>query len=301
MKFRSFFLTVSAATLVAICSAGCGVWPEESSGIDSGSQMFISPANADKLINYGRTQIGQDGGSCKEWARATVLSSYGKTIPSTDSTEYKWDSSSVVTKVAQWIGSYANGRTGPFSLATGATNTTSVLVPNNDSQIIVLYADAKNVTATFSKSGSTTLSVTTQSTSPGSGIVSPLTTSGAGSWTLMVKNNSTSTVSGIVAVVISKSRIQSDWETARRGDIIQMKVGLQVRSNPTPHTTFVQTDYNANGGSSTCGSSVTTGCNWLDSNSNFDGIVRARNRSLNDFITAVAYSTSYGFTIYRLN
>lgn len=244
-------------------------------------------------------QLGQYGGSCKEWARANTLASYGVTIPSTDVTQYKWvNESTPATKVAQWL-SYVNGRLGPISLSYNMSSSTTVYVPNGDLQTIVIYASTGYVSATITKTGSTTLSVTSMGLK--SGTIASGTTVGAGTWTLTVRNNGGAVASGIVAVVLSQSRFQSDWQTARRGDIIQMFGGnSDNRGLGIPHTTFVQTNSNSNGGAD-CSGSVTTGCNWLDSNWVAANTVGAHNFSMAEMIKRMAYSSSYGFTVYRLN
>lgn len=275
------------------------------------SSQAISWSDANDLINDGRARLGTYGNQCKQWVSAITLSSYGVSLPSTDaspySDQYKWlNDTTPATNVARWLGSYANGRLNPTTLGSGASISLPVSVPNYDPQVIVLYASTTGITATLTKSGSTTLSVT--STGGAGGTISANTTSGQGTWTLTVTNNGGSSASGVVAVVLSRSRFQSDWETARRGDIMQMFVGTSSnRANGGPHTTFIQTDYNTNGGTSCSGSPTssvnTEGCNWLDSNwsPNLDGIVRAHNMSMNTMIKMAAYSPSYGFTVYRLN
>lgn len=274
----------------------------EDSTMDLGetSQEVISWTNANNLINAGRAQIGTTGGQCKAWVQNTTSSSYGVWIAANDSTyQYKWTSDTTpATNVARWLGSYANGRLGPTTLAGGGgTTSTSFSESYGDPQVIVLYASTSNVTATITKSGSATLSVTSTGLTGGS--ISSSTTTGTGTWTLTVTNNGGSSASGVVAVVLSRSRFQSDWETARRGDIMQMYVGTDSSNRGVggPHTTFVQTDYNAN---STCGGD-TTGCNWLDSNWVASNTVGAHNVSMDTMMKMVAYSSSYGFTVYRLN
>ncbi len=98
-------------------------------------------------------------------------------------------------------------------------------------------------------------------------------------------------------VVLSASRFQSDWEAAQRGDMIQLYGGTSStnRAIGGPHTTFVQTNANTNG-------STSSTYNWLDSNwaTPEDGIVRAHNMSIVNMLWMMAYSPSYGFTVYRL-
>jgi hypothetical protein len=278
---------------------GCG--PEKSSE-DNGStsEALISQAAANKLISDGRAQIGADGGQCKAWVQAVTLASYGVMLPQNDATAlYRWTNDTTpAVNVARWLGSYANGRMGPLSLAGGARALMSVSVPNGDPQTIVIYASTSFVTATVSKSGSAALAVTSSGTTGGT--VATGTTVGSGTWTLTVTNAGSSTVSGVVVVVLSQSRFSSDWQTARRGDIMQMFVGTSSanRSLAGPHTAFVQTDYNANG---TCTVSDSTGCNWLDSNWMAADIVGAHAITMNDMMKMAAYGAAYGFTVYRLN
>lgn len=293
---------VFMGVFIAILAACESISGSESDGPEEVGTVSqdISLSDADQLILDGRAQIGSYGGQCKDWARSIVQSSYGPTIPSTAANQFEWASSSVATNMAQWRGSYANGRTGPLALSNGASSSLSVYVPNSDPQVIVLYASVGNVTATLTKGG-TVLSVTTPTSSPTSGSISSSTVYGAGYATLNVQNNSGSTASGIVAVVISYSRFVSDWQTARRGDIMQMYLGPYAsnRASSTPHTTLVQTDYNSTSG--TCTGGTTTGCNWLDSNWTAANTVGAHNQTLESMIRSTAYSADYGFTIYRLN
>lgn len=281
---------------------GCSSDDDLSDEADQLQQAYISSADANQLILDGRSEIGTVGGQCKEWVREVVQYSYGPYIPSTDATyQYKWvNDSTPATNVARWLGSYTNGRLGPITLNGYATGTpVSFNVPNADPQAIVVYASHASVTATMTKSGSTTLSVT--STGTAGGTVSSSTTIGQGSWTLTVTNGSGTQATGVVAVVLSRSRFQSDWQTARRGDMMQMYVATSSsrRDLGGPHTTFIQTDYNANG---TCVSGGdTTGCNWLDSNWVSALVVGVHNVSMNDMMKMTAYSSSYGFTVYRLN
>lgn len=107
-----------------------------------------------------------------------------------------------------------------------------------------------------------------------------------------------------MVVVLSRSRFQSDWETARRGDIMQMYgdySGTNKCDGGGPHTAFVQTNYNVNGSSSTCGGSSTTGCNWLDSNWTAAYTAGAHNVSMETMMKMMACSSSFGFTVYRIN
>lgn len=296
-----FFCIFSSAWLIE----GCGSATESSEdfpGDIHASSAAISVANADKLITDGRAQIGASGGQCKEWVRSNTKASYGSTIPSTAANQFEWLSSNLVANVAQWRGTYVNGRLGPVNgLAVGAsTPPIAVTIPNTDPQIIVLYASIGNVTATLTKGQMMLGVVTPVSGSMGGAISTPLVF-GSGSATLMVKNNGGSSASNIVAVVLSRSRFVSDWETARRGDIMQMRLGPYSanRDTDTPHTTFVQTDYNSTSG--VCKVADTTGCNWLDSNWVAASTVGAHNISLESMIKAVVFRSDYGFTVYRLN
>lgn len=265
----------------------------------------ISSQDASDLINDGRAQLGQVTNNCKEWARSNTIASYGVNIPSTHAAQYKWVSDTVpATNVARWLGSYANGRRTLTELAANSNSVLNVSVPNGDPQVLVLYASTTSVTATLTK-GASVLAVT--STGGGSGTVSATTISGSGTWTLDVRNNGASKAYSVVAVVLSRSRFVSDWETARRGDIIQMYGGTlnSARGTGGPHTTFIQTDFNANGGTTCSGAATssvnTSGCNWLDSNWVGPNTVGAHNVTLEHMMKMVAYSSDYGFTVYRLN
>ena len=225
--------------------------------IEQGPEAVISSTNVENIIAAGRAKIGTVSAypdQCKGWVRGIVHDTYGPTIPATDdpAAPYRWVSEpppATVTKMAQWVGSYANGRLPSSvysSLAANAYVETTVSVPNSDSQIIVLYASRTNVTARITK-GSTTLSVSSASTDPQKGAISSSTVSGSGTWTLRVTNNNASYSANYIAVVLSRSRFVSDWETARRGDIMQMYYRCSSAFGGTiyQHTTFVQTNYNS--------------------------------------------------------
>ena len=294
---RSYILKLIGLilTMVLVSCAGVDLQQEEVGQ----SQQAITATNADALINTGRAKLGLYGGVCKEWVKTITHDSYGVWIPATDGTNYKWASDTTpAINVARWLGSYANGRLGPIaSLTSGANASTTFSVSNNDPQTIMIYASVTNVAATMTK-GSSSLSVTSSGTTPTGGTISSSTITGSGTWTLSIHNGSSSSATKVVAVVLSQSRFSSDWQTARRGDIIQLYGGTlsSDRSAGSPHTTFIQTDYNTNG-------STSATSNWLDSNFAWpeDGIVRAHNITMQTMMNMMAYSSSYGFTIYRLN
>lgn len=308
-------MVLSAFSLL-LFMAGCGATDEnndESVGVTG--EAVISATAANNLINAGRAQLGTYGGQCKTWAQNVTLSSYGVTLAQNDtsplSDQYKWvNDSTPATNMARWLGSYANGRSGPQNVAANSSITpVTVSIPNSDPQILVVYASITNVTATLTK-GSTVISATTAGIYPTGGITSGNAVFGSGNATLTVRNNSTTaSAAGVVAVVLSYSRFQSDWQTARRGDIMQMYVGTSQsdRSVGGPHTAFIQTDFNANGTTSCSGAATqatnTEGCNWLDSNwaAPQDGLVRAHNMTMDSMMRMAAYSSLYGFTVYRLN
>ncbi len=207
------------------------------------------------------------------------------------------------------VATYVNGRYSIGALNNQATTSTTFSVPNADPQKIVVWSSNANVTATMTKAGSSSLSATSQSATHLAGAVSSATTNGSGTWTLSITNASGATASWTIAVVLSYSRFQSDWQTARRGDIMQMYIGgsANPRNSSTPHTAFVQTDYNENGTTTCSGDPMsqtnTQGCNWLDSNwsPDHDGKVRAHNMSLDKAIKIATCQPAYGFTVYRLN
>lgn len=313
------FLFVLTGSLLFGCEngefAGDSGYPAD--GLEEASMealMQISATDADTLIDDARLDLGLWGGQCKSWVQNETSASYGVWLAVNDtsplSDQYKWVSDTTpATNVARWLGSYANGRTGPVSIAKGGSTTLNVTVPNADPQVIVLYASTTSVTATMTK-GTTSLAVT--STGGVGGTVSASTVTGSGTWTLSVKNNGSSTATGVVAVVLSRSRFLSDWETARRGDIMQMYVGTSSanRAAGGPHTVFVQTDFNVlgtTGSTGTCqfgsttSATYSTGCNWLDSNWVGVEIVGAHNVSMDTMMKMAAYSSLYGFTVYRLN
>lgn len=305
------FIAQIASTLLVILLIGCGAEEnsEDEIELDLLRQPVISSVAANNLILAGRAKLGTWQDQCKIFVQSTTLASYGVTVSSNDTSNlYKWTSdTSPQTNMARWLGSYANGRLSVSNLAAGAQQTLSVSVPNADPQRIVLYASTANVTATLSKNGSTTLSVNSTASNPAGGIPSSGTTTGQGTWTLTVKNNGVSTSGTVVAVVLSQSRFESDWRTARRGDIIQLYGGTNStnRANGGPHTAFVQTDYNDSTASCNSGTSGqdTPHCNWLDSNwaSPADQIVRSRRVTIDTMMLMMAYASNYGFTVYRLN
>jgi len=87
-------------------------------------------------------------------------------------------------------------------------------------------------------------------------------------------------------VILSRSRFVSDFETARRGDAMQMQI--ETSNGVTPHTTLVQSDYNAGTN------------NWLDSNWVAANIVGQHTVTVEQMMRWVARKASYGFTVYRL-
>ncbi|HAU66009.1 TPA: hypothetical protein DCW61_01550 [Candidatus Uhrbacteria bacterium] len=166
------------------------------------------------------------------------------------------------------------------------------------------------VKATITK-GSSSYSVTSSSTTAGT--VSSQFSGIVGDWSLSVRNGGSSATTGdVVVVVMSYSRFKSDWETARRGDIMQMYGDFGSNkcddSGLTPHTTFVQVDYNTSqncSNTSSCSQdSSSAGCNWLDANwvtcSNMKS-VGVHNMSMDSMLKSMAYSPSYGFTVYQIN
>lgn len=281
------------------------------------SEKTITSTQVETLIAAGRAQLGTANSNCKTWASGITLSALSITLPSTDSSpstdQYKWTSDTTpATNMARWLGSYANGRvTISSSLAARATSSsTTITVPNSDPQVMVIYTSRSadsSVTATITK-GSSSYSVT--STGTISGTISSQFT-GSGNWSLSVRNGGGSATSGnIVVAVISYSRFQSDWQTARRGDIMQMYGDFGTNkcdgAGLTPHTTFVQVDRNSTSGScsGTTESSSNTGCNWLDANwrqVSGVGYVYAHDMEMESMIKGMACSSSYGFTVYRLN
>lgn len=332
--FRWFFQNLFV--VVVLTTVGCGEGisgdnPEPTADqvqIGTLSQEIISSTAANKLINDGRAKIGTVGGQCKDWVKDVTLTSYSKSIPSTNpSKQYEWyyegnSSLNPATVMAKWLGSYVNNR----AVVTGLSPNTSKTLPSvtiavyDDPQVLVIYSTNGGVTAELAK-GTTKLSVTSpvknvaQNVIPNRGTVSSQTVSGLGTWTLSVRNNNI-VANDVVVVVLSQSRFKSDWETARRGDIIQMYIrlagtktgtdGKLVEYTPytTPHTTFVQTDLNAIGmtvSGGTCVVTNTTGCNWLDSNWVKSVTVGAHNTTMNEMMVRTAYSSDLGFTVYRLN
>lgn len=291
--------------LVCVIVSGCAVsqdTADTASTIDFGAEASgktITSTQVETLIAAGRAQLGTPNSNCKVWVQTITPAALGSSysIPATASNSYSWASSSVVTNKAQWVGSYTNGRlTNSSSLVRGSSISTTFSESYANPQVIVLYASATGVTATASK-GSTSISVTSSGSAPAGGTLSSVSTAtSTGTWTLTVTNNSSGSIatSGINAVVLSNSRFTSDWQTARRGDIIQMYGGTSSSTRGTggPHTTFVQVNYNA-------------GTNWLDANwvenTSHVRVVGEHAVSMSDMMKMVAYSTSYGFTVYRIN
>lgn len=298
-SFIKMFWLALMAIFFGCAPPNPGIWDTADTGNGwVASEKTISSTQVETLIAAGRAEIGSTSvtytNNCKEWVRRITTSALGSsyTIPGTASNDYSWNSSSVVTNVAQWIGSYANKRYVPGSLANGASSSTTYTESNGDPQVVVLYAPSSGVKATLSK-GSTSVSATTSSSSGTTGgVVSSSASGSTGTWTLTVKNSSGATIAtGITAVALSYSRFQSDWQTARRGDIMQMRVDAGSNkcdnSGRTPHTTFVQVNYN-------------TGTNWLDANWPSAGI-REHAISMETMMKMVACNSDAGFTVYRIN
>ncbi|MEK7131949.1 MAG: hypothetical protein AAB833_00340 [Patescibacteria group bacterium] len=281
----------------------------------------ISVANADKLIVDGRKEIGLLKANCKVWAQNVTTVSYKKVIEPTDTApttdQYKWipDADLSATVAATWLGSYANGRIGSITLAPSAESSLVITVPNTDPQRLLVYASTNKVTATGAVGGVTKLTVTSTSTDAGN--YTPGTAISAGTWTIKVKNTDlVNKADRVVAVLLSDSRFTSDWETAGRGDIIQMYRcwgRSDCGKNTSPHTTFVQTAKNKSDLLNCLYADrfnpvgKTTGCNWLDSNF-YTGApdFKSNTPAAHDFsrekmMLDVAYSSTYGFTVYQLN
>lgn len=317
MNLRLFPLLAIILAFLAGCAESSQFDTSNFSDFDTASnfaeEKTITSTQVENLIAAGRAELGVNNGptngQCKQWASNVTSATLGVTLPSNDTSPasdvHKWTSDTTpATNVARWLGSYANTRVTLGSLAAGATSSsTNVTVPNSDPQVMVIYTGStanSAVTATITK-GSSSYSVTSSGTTGGT-ISAQF--SGSGTWSLSVKNNGTTATSGnIVVAVISYSRFQSDWQTARRGDIMQMYAdftGSNKCDGQGPHTTFVQTDYNTNG-TSTCSGSTTTGCNWLDSNWTATNTVGAHNQSMESMIKSMACFSTSGFTVYRLN
>jgi hypothetical protein len=279
MESNRIVKTIACALTLATASCLAGpsdLAPEETT--DSVNEGLTTD-QVSKLISAGRAKIGTSGGACKTWVQKIVTSSIAITVPSTAPNQYEWNSSASATPLAIWRASYAVGRFENVTVLAGATWTGSVSVPNWDPYLLVIYGNG--LAATVVNGAGTSVAGTTTSTPAGS-IGRDFI--GAGTYKLKVFNPNT-TAMAFTAVVLSRSRIRSDFETARRGDIMQMYM-----ATPTwqPHTAIVQTDFNAGNN------------NWLDSNWVKANTVGEHTVTLDQMIRWAARSSTFGFTVYRL-
>lgn len=242
-------------------------------------ESALTSGQISTLMSSAQSAIGSIGGQCKVWVQNIVSSSLGITVPTNAANLYEWNGSASVVQRAQWRGSYAIGRF-DTSVAAWATYNGNVNLPNGDPYVLVLYGTGVSGEV-YNSAGTRVAGPITASSS---GVISS-TFSGAGAYSVRVRNNTGSAVP-FVAVVLSRSRFVSDFESAWRGDAIQMY--FRPGASATPHTTLVQT--NLNSGSN----------NWIDSNWNLDERVTQHTVSVDQMIRWTARSSSYGFTVYRL-
>jgi hypothetical protein len=259
------------------CPAGCVSMP---SGQDD--YCAVGPAEIDRLMTAAQAAIGTRGGQCKAWVQKLVSSTLpGVSIPTTGANGYGWNPSPHAVPTAQWLATSAIKRIDAAAIAAGGSWSGSVSVANSDPYQVVLYAPSTVTAQIVGVTGANAASVIGRPDGALSG-----TFTGAGTYVLRIRNTGAST-SMVTATVLSRSRIFSAFQRARRGDVIQM---LGYFGSESPHTTFVRTDANA------------TPNNFLDSNwcLNDCQIVTQHSVSADDFIRFMARAPKYGFTVYSI-
>lgn len=276
---------------------GCGRETDDTAGelaeIEANEKAWSS-ANAETLILNARARIGTADAqrcNCKRFVQTVASNALGISIPSTAADNYSWSgvssasTSTPVRQMAQWLATYANKRYAPGTIAGSTTVSTTASIPNTDPQVVVVYSSNTNTTATLSNGVS---SISATSTGGVGGTVSSGTLTGsAGSWSLSVRNGSATSATGVRVVVLSYSRISSDWTTANRGDMLQMYGSFFASGASGPHSTFVQTNGQ-------------TGTNWVNANWTPCSVTELAT-TLTQAIRWFNSSDSAGFTVYRLN
>lgn len=260
------------------------------------TQEVYSSENVEKLIVDAMARIGNtdpERDNCKEFVKEVAKSALNIIIPSTTTDGIAWQgvdtkaSSTPVRQVAQWLATYANKAAVPGTIAAADTYSTPVSVPNCDPQVLVIYSVNTNITATLTNGSSSPLSVTSMDGIKGT-VSSGTLTGTAGSWSLTIQNGSKISVTDVRVVVLSYSRIESDWTTANRGDMIQMHGRFYKNGNTRPHSTFVLTDGQ-------------TDTNWVNANWIPTNEVTQAATTLKEAIRWFSATDAEGFTVYRLN
>jgi hypothetical protein len=192
------------------------------------SANALTLAEADRFVKAGEAQLGKYGGQCKPWVQTLAASALQITIPRTSANQIAWEPSANTIAVAQWRADYANFRYDEKPLGAKGWVSMPFSVPNGDPNVLVLYAPS-TVSATVTNGwGNAVASIGVGSTV---GVVSG-TFSGSGGYSLRLSNSATTAVT-VTAVVLSRSRFVSDFESARRGDVMQMYINA---NGVTPHT-----------------------------------------------------------------
>ena len=243
----------------------------------------LTATQTTKLFTAARLQIGTAGGVCKIWVQNIFRTALSVTIPATAAAPYEWASSSAVTVTAAWRATYAVARLDGRTVGGLGTVTQSFTV-NSDPYLIVIYS----TTALSAQALSGSTAVASVTAVQGGALSGDF--HGAGTYVLSVRNPSASAAT-FTAVVLSRSRFESDYATAQRGDVLQMYVAPNTVGTRTPHTAIIQTAYNAGTN------------NWLDSNFAYpeDGIVREHTVPVNTMIKYAARYADLGFNVYRVN
>lgn len=298
-------LTLALASLIAGCSTSTAL-PESSSG-DTSDTVFLldtdmarddpDPAYEEKLSSGDTstliTQALADvkaklyGYNCKTYIQHLFSSALGITIPSTSTDQITWASSTHATSIAKNLATYANKRVDATSIAKSSSSTYSFSIPNTDPQEILCYGSSKvSVTVT---EGASSLSLTCSD----SGALSSSKALGKGTASLKI-TNSDSSAHTVTVVVFSKSRFDSDWNTAYQGTVLQMcgcpyttsscTTGYSGCTYGTPHTALV------NSGPT----------DWIDSNWTAAYTVGEHTVSEDTMIKMVYRYSCGGFSVYEI-
>jgi hypothetical protein len=278
LEIVALVMLLLAAALAAACDP---VVDESDVETVASTQEALTSDQVSKLMNAAQTAIGTVGGQCKVWVQNIVAQTLAITVPSTATNQLEWNPSTHTVVTAQWKATYAPGRFDQLGIGANATFAGTFNVPNGDPYVLVLYGSSWLSGRIISAANTTVIGPVVSSTI---GVVSA-TFTGAGTYSVKITNSSASSQT-FTAVVLSRSRFVSDFQTARRGDAMQMYI--ETSNGTTPHTAIVQTDFNS-------GSN-----NWVDSNWVKAETVGQHPVSVDQMMRWTARKPSYGFTVYKL-
>lgn len=272
--------------------AGCA--SEEEAGLDVQREFrldavtsALSSEDVETLMELARDDLGTWGGQCKRWVQNVFRDALGVAIPANGAALYEWQASDDVTALAAWRATYAAGRVERTPVAARGWIDRSIRVWNADPYLAVVYGPTSLRVDVIRTDGSRAIS--DLAAAPAGAVSS--TFNGAGEYTVRVRNPSAA-LAYVTVAVISRSRFVSDWETARRGDVVQMRIDASgTGTGNTPHTALVQTDRQ----------DIHDGPNWIHSNwcPTANEMVCERRIDVAEMIRRSNRLPEFGFTIYR--